>query len=156
MRRMLIVGMGLVLASCATMTKRPEPLAITYETTPCFGTCAVYKLGVNGDGIAVWEGRQHVKISGQRMFVVSLPEFERFRAMLAPYRPDGTRSLASPEECGNNWRTDAPGVVVTWVEDGETDQLRVNYGCDLEMNRAMFQALADAPDVLPLDIYVAR
>lgn len=156
MRRFCVVMMGLALASCASLQQRPDPLSITYETTPCFGSCAVYRVGVNGDGIAVWEGKNHVKVEGQRMFVVSLAEFERFRAALAPYRPEGSRSMAAPEECGNRWMTDAPGVIVSWTEDGQTDQLRVNYGCDLEMNRAMFQALADAPDVLPLDIYLDR
>ncbi|MCJ7422009.1 DUF6438 domain-containing protein [Sphingomicrobium astaxanthinifaciens] len=148
--------MGLALAGCASLQKRPEPLAITYETTPCLGSCAVYRLGVNADGIAVWEGGEHVKLVGQRMFVVSPAEFERFRAALEPYRPEGVRSLATPGECNDRWTSDAPGVIVSWTEDKQTDRLVINYGCDLEMNRAMFQALADAPDVLPLDIYLDR
>ena len=156
MRIGLLAMAAAALSGCATLQKPPEPLRITYETTPCFGTCAVYKLGVNADGIALFDGVRHTKVEGQRMFVVSPAEFERFRAALAPYRPDGLRQLASPEQCGNRWRTDAPGVLITWQEDKDIDQLAVNFGCDLEMNRAMFQAIADAPDALPLDIYLNR
>ncbi|MCM8557178.1 DUF6438 domain-containing protein [Sphingomicrobium sediminis] len=155
MKRLIFVSMAmLALSGCATMAKRPDPPKIVYETTPCFGTCPVYRLGVDGDGLAVFEGMQHTAMKGQRMFAVRPAEFAAFSAALAPYRPDG-----SVEYVGANCATlatDFPGVRIVWTDNGRTDTLVADFGCDTDANRAMYQAIADAVDVLPLKPYVGR
>ncbi|MFD2721733.1 DUF6438 domain-containing protein [Hymenobacter monticola] len=41
---------------------------LTYERTPCFGTCPVYTMQVYADGRVAYEGRHHVPLIGRKEF----------------------------------------------------------------------------------------
>lgn len=154
-RLLLVLASGAALASCAAIPGAPKaPETIRYATGPCFGTCPVYVVTVSSDGVAAYDGRNHVQVEGRRTFVVSDAEFEAFKAALAPYRPEGIRKL-DHSTC-TNMATDLPTIEVAWNDGKRRDILSVNLGCDMETNRPMFQALQAAPLQLPLDIYVGR
>lgn len=38
---------------------------LTLERGPCFGVCPVYRITVSGDGKVIYEGREHVRVSGR-------------------------------------------------------------------------------------------
>ncbi|MDO7847159.1 DUF6438 domain-containing protein [Hymenobacter sp. M29] len=52
--------------------KQPVPTAagpvLTFERTPCFGTCPVYTMQVFADGRVAYEGRHNVAIMGKKEF----------------------------------------------------------------------------------------
>ena len=49
-----------------------DDVVITLERTPCFGTCPVYTLAVQGDGTVVYEGKDFVKTKG--IMEISIPQ----------------------------------------------------------------------------------
>ncbi|GAB3587146.1 DUF6438 domain-containing protein [Hymenobacter daeguensis] len=85
---LLLSFFGLSLPSCAqkatvqktkkaskkatTPAKKPAPAeagpVITFERTPCFGTCPSYVMQVYADGRVAYEGRRFVAIEGKKDF----------------------------------------------------------------------------------------
>ena len=145
----------LALASCMGMGgSRPPTETIRYATGPCLGTCPVYVVTVNSDGIGQFDGRQNVLVKARRTFAISPAEFEQFKAALAPYRPTGTREYRGAN-CTSQ-ATDLPTVEVAWSIEERRDILLADFGCDMAQNQRMYDALAAAPRYLPLDIFVGR
>lgn len=122
---------------------------IRYETGPCFGACPVYVLTVRSDGTGTFEGRQHTAVQGVREFTLTPAQFADFRARLEPYRPVGQRRLSTGPECNGRVATDLPSVEISWTQKGPQSRLYAYYGCDMEGNAAMFEALQNAPKALP-------
>jgi hypothetical protein len=155
MTRRQIATLALSLVGCATQPAQyPPPTAgmietIRYETGPCFGMCPVYVLTVSSDGRGVFEGKQHTAVTGTREFRVTADQFADFRSRLERYRPVGERRIAEPN-CGGVIATDLPSVDITWTRKGPQSHLYVYYGCDMERNEAMFKALQEAPQALPI------
>ena len=167
MRPILFVA-ALPLAGCAsipanapstTQAPRAAPAArsvpadlqsITYSTSPCFGACPVYAVTVTRDGRGSWEGQSNVTAMGDRAFAATPAQVAAFAAALEPYRPDGDRRMVTQEECGR-FATDMDGVDIVWQRAGDRqDVLSAYYGCDMEANRAMFDALRAAVRQLPV------
>src|ERR1700722_3454969 len=46
-------------------------VTISLERTRCFGMCPAYSLMIQGDGSVIYEGRQFVKITGQKKNQIS-------------------------------------------------------------------------------------
>lgn len=151
MIRIAISALALALGGCATVPAAPTTAAaetITYQTTACHGFCPVYTVSVGPDGRGTFTGVQHTALIGEHPVSATRAQAAAFAAALAPYRPaSGETHLDSPDRCGTRYATDLPGVVVTWSRGGK---LVVDYGCDMEANRAMFTALKTAPDALPI------
>ncbi len=121
---------------------------IRYETGRCYGTCPAYVLTVRSDGTATFDGKQFTTAQGARDFTVTPTEYAEFRNRLQPYRPEGERRLSAEAECNGRVATDMPSVEIRWT-DTKPSHLYVYYGCDMERNAAMFQALRNAPDAIP-------
>ena len=97
---------------------------------------------------------QNVLVTAKRTFAISQNEFQSFKAALAPYRPTGTAEYRGAN-CTTQ-ATDLPSVEVAWRDEDRADILHADFGCDMERNRAMYDALAAAPRHLPIDIFVGR
>jgi len=58
--------------AAATPAKKPAPIeagpVITFERTPCFGTCPSFTMQVYADGRVSYEGRRFVSIEGKKDF----------------------------------------------------------------------------------------
>jgi hypothetical protein len=56
----------------AASVKKPTPTeagpVLTFERTPCFGTCPAYAMQVYADGRVAYEGRSHVPLMGKQDF----------------------------------------------------------------------------------------
>lgn len=134
-----------------------ERETITYETSPCFGTCPVYRVTIQPDGSGVFEGKRFTKVSGIRAFRASPAQYRAFAATLQPYRPQQGERLIQPGEPGcDNAPTDMPSVDVRWTElSGGSQHLSFYYGCAMS-NQAMNAALRSAPDALLIGQFVAK
>ncbi|WP_265570389.1 DUF6438 domain-containing protein [Sphingomicrobium nitratireducens] len=155
MRILIALGLAATTAGCMAIPPAPEgPQVISYETQNCFGACPVYEVTVSSDGVGTFEGKEHVSALGIHHFTVTRGQFDAFAATLAPWRPDGDRSLVDGA-CNGRIATDLDGVVVRWTDSGGSDRLSAYYGCDMEGNAAMFEALRAAPRHLPIGAMIA-
>jgi hypothetical protein len=144
---------ALSLAGCVTAAGAvPESSveSISYETGPCFGACAIFKITVDRSGAGIFEGRRFTAVTGERRFTVTAEQFRVFAAQLEPLRPDSAEQLYTGEAC-DMMATDQDSVDVRWHEaDGAEQHLYFYYGCDMERNRAIAERLRSAPDLLPI------
>lgn len=164
MKQWLLLGVAAVaVAGCARVdTPAPggpdapigiERDSISYETGPCFGACPVYSVTVHPDGTGRFVGKRFTAVEGERSFTLTPAQYAAFEARLASYRPESGQKRYSPgsPSCASV-ATDMPSVNVTWTRAiGDSQQLYFYFGCDMEKNRAMADALGSAPDVLPLE-----
>jgi hypothetical protein len=133
-----------------------ERETITYETSPCFGTCPVYSVTIQPDGSGVFEGRRFTAVSGTRVFRASPAQYRAFAAKLQPYRPQqGERSIQPGQPGCDNAPTDMPSVEVRWTElSGGSQHLSFNYGCRMH-DQKINEALRSAPNELPIAGFIA-
>jgi hypothetical protein len=159
MRWLMLGAAALALAGCVRPgtpdTGRPVPIegdSISYTTGPCFGACPVYSVMVRPDGTGVFEGKRFTAVTGERRFTLSPAQYAAFAARLAPYRPaSGEVRYAHGEPNCSQAVTDMPSVDVTWTRAiGDSQRLYFYFGCDRQKNRAMADALGNAPDALPI------
>lgn len=164
--RIVFIGLAGLLASCSTVLPSdtasvPQssfvPVKISYSTGPCFGTCPIYSVTVTANGQGRWEGERFVVATGERAFTVTPEQMARFTAALQPYRPKGSLSLVTAEECNNNVATDLPTVDVFWTAaDGREDHLSYYYGCDLPKNAKIGDGLRAAINILPIQNFIGK
>ena len=156
---LMTAAAALGLAGCATTGGAPRAIeaeSISYETSPCFGTCPVYVVTIQPDGRGTFEGKRFTAVTGTRDFTASPDAYRAFAAALAPYRPTGERLVhMGAQECPNA-PTDMPSVDVRWSErSGASDHLGFYTGCRAG-NEAMAEALRRAPDTLPIAGFVGK
>jgi len=161
--RWLALGMAaLALAGCAR-TPRPTPIptgngiaseSISYETGPCFGSCPVFRVVVASDGTGTFTGIRNTAVSGERKFKLTAGQYAAFRDRLLPYMPQGSRQDIRPgTPLCRQVATDLPSVEVNRTQamrGAVQSHLYLYFGCDMDKNRAMADALGNAPDVLPI------
>lgn len=153
----LIAALGLTVAGCArtpapeTATPAAAVTRISYSTGPCFGACPVYAFTVQANGDGSFEGKRFTQTSGTRSFKLTRAQFDAFAAALAPYRPKaGTNRRTVPGQPGcDRAATDMPSVEITWTGPAGTSSLSHYFGCNMEANRALTDALGNAPDLIP-------
>lgn len=163
-RQWLVAGVAvLALAGCVRGGGPGGPIAIEgdsirYETGPCFGACPVYAVTVRPDGSGVFEGKRFTAVSGTREFRLTRAQYDAFAAKLAPYRPaSGEVRYAHGEPNCRQVATDMPSVDVTWTRAiGDSQRLHYYFGCEMEKNRAMSEALGNAPDALPIESLIGE
>jgi hypothetical protein len=132
-----------------------ERETISYETSPCFGTCPVYRVTIQPNGAGVFEGKRFTKVNGIREFRASPDQYRAFAAKLERYRPRQGEQLIQPGRPGcQNAPTDMPSVDIRWNEaSGASQHLSFYYGCAM-LNQAMNEALRSAPNELPIRAFI--
>jgi hypothetical protein len=158
-KRWAIVAVGaLALAGCAHKgggdagTPGGTGERIDYETGPCFGFCPVYKVSVYPGGRGVFTGIRNTNVSGEQAFTVTPEQYAAFARALAPFRPAIGDRLVQPGKPGcEHQATDLPSVDIHWTGMGrQLRRLYFYYGCNMEANAKMAEALGNAPDALPI------
>ena len=154
----LIAVLGLAIAGCARTPapETPGPAAdavtsIEYATGPCFGACPVYHFSISSDGTGTFEGRKHTSVTGTRQFRLTRVEYDRFVAALSRFRPapETEREIVPGKPECKVAATDLPSVELRWeYADARTSRLDYYFGCDMEANRAMADAIGNAPDLI--------
>jgi hypothetical protein len=125
---------------------------IIYEKSVafCFG-CKMYAFKLHADGKGEFSGNSNTAIP-DGAFRATPAQVRAFAEQLAPYRPNGTRSLQRLGSQCDTLSHDGVTYVIRWKgEGGKPARLTVYSGCDKEKNKAMLAAVSTAPDVLPLE-----
>lgn len=160
--RWLALGMAaLALAGCAH-TPRPGPASggtlavetISYETGPCFGACAVFRVVVASNGSGTFTGIRNTAVTGERKFTLTPAQYAAFRDRILPYMPQGSyRDIRPGTPLCRRAATDLPSVEIERRQEMRRavgSHLYFYFGCDMDENRAMADALGSAPDALPI------
>lgn len=145
----VLAGCTVVPSSGPASTGR-APDRVSFETTPCFGSCPVFSLTVNADGTGVYEGSRFVKTKGRHEFVASPAQTRAFFDRIRPFRPNGD-VVYNMGNCPGPAHTDASSVRVGWTTGDRTDSLDWNLGCRVEALQAIQPDLRDAWKELALD-----
>lgn len=164
--RIIVAAVALSVSACTMADAAPEgapmPIereSITYSTEPCFGTCPVYDVTVTPEGKGVFEGKQHVAMTGSQSFRIDAATYRRFADHLATVRPrEGDRNISHGEpDCGNA-PTDMPSISVRWSSNiGAADQnLRLYLGCRSAEADRVAAVLKTAPEMLPIAAYIGK
>jgi hypothetical protein len=160
---MIAVAAAAALAGCKTHSgygygygPAGKVRSITYETGPCFGTCPVYTVTVNSDGIGLFVGTRHTTVTGNRSFTVTPAQYAQYVNHLAPVRPaSGIVRRDAPPNCTGPMTTDLPSTDVKWTgADGQQQELYVYHGCRFADSVAVIQRLQDAPGLLPIGSFI--
>lgn len=153
MRLILILGAALAAGGCTTVPDAPiaiESDSISYSAGPCFGTCPMYTVSIRPDGSGTFEGRRFTAVTGTRSFRATPAQYRAFAAHLAPLRPAEGAVRLSGEACASQ-ATDLPSAEVTWFSQiGNSQSYYLDFGCDMERNRAARDRLQAAPALLPI------
>ncbi len=164
--KIIALGMLTMLGGCVmavgNTTTTPPPVAIeretiTYETTPCFGTCPAYSVTIQPDGSGVFDGKRFTAVTGTRAFRATPAQYRAFAAKLQPYRPEQGEKIVQPgsPDCGNA-PSDAPSVDIRWTEiSGGSQRLSYYYGCR-SVDGAMADTLRAAPADLPIAAFIGK
>ncbi|KQN81425.1 hypothetical protein ASE90_12615 [Sphingomonas sp. Leaf67] len=165
---MKIIALGLlpILGGCVmavgNTTTEGAPVAIeretiTYETSPCFGTCPVYSVTIQPDGSGVFEGRRFTAVTGTRVFRATPAQYRAFAAKIRPYRPAQGDRLLQPGQPGcENAPTDMPSVDIRWNEiSGASQRLSYYFGCGAADDGRTGAALRGAVKELPITSFIA-
>ena len=164
MRNWVMLGVAaLALAGCARTERPGGPLpiegdSITYRTGACFGACPIYAVTVRPDGSGVFTGERFTAASGEHRFQLTPAQYRAFAARLAPYRPEtGERRYAPGEPGCEHAATDMPSVDVTWTRAiGDSQHLYYYFGCRMDENDAMRDAIGRAADELPIQALIGE
>lgn len=161
----LLISAAMLLANaCASVDPPPDNLpgeTIVYSPSYgpfCFG-CVFTTITVAEDG-RVWVERERQVGSMKdilsdretpwrvrwEMVSVTPDQLAAFRALLAPYRPQG-KTLFHGDAC-EIFFTDMPGTYVWWRNADTEDMLHYDFGCDPDTHARMKADLVAAPALL--------
>lgn len=133
-----------------------EDVLISLERGPCFGTCPVYRLTVDGAGQVRYEGRAHVSVVGRDSAV--LPQSE-VRRLLDEFDRAGFAQLADQYTAGQPscplYAPDSPTAITSLTQSGATKRVEHDYGCaDVPRALTALERLID--DVIGSDRWTGR
>lgn len=151
MKPTFLIPLAALAATASPAPAAAQLASISYETTPCFGFCPIYRVTVNADGRGVFDGGRHSQVQGERRFRITRAQFRAFVARLAPARPRrGDISYDHATRCQGAGPppTDQPSIIVTWTERRRHQTLRFYTGC---RNERVRRALDGARGLLPIE-----
>ena len=100
-----------------------DDVVITLERTPCFGTCPVYTLTVQGDGTVVYEGKDFVKTKGRAEITITKEKVEQLVSEF-----EDTDFFSLNDKYTERTITDAPSVRTSITIDGKTKTIEHYHG----------------------------
>ncbi|WP_088183291.1 DUF6438 domain-containing protein [Sphingobium sp. Z007] len=159
MTRYAMMAGLLLLAGCVsggdTELEKPKAPGETIRFTAgrCFGACPSYSLRVTPDGSGLLEPEKFTAVPGPTRFAVSMVQYRRLRAALAPYRPlSGTaKRIGNGENC-TRFATDMPGYTIEWTGDkGKPTRLEFQSGCMDARYAKLRTTIAAIPKMLDIE-----
>jgi hypothetical protein len=108
----------------------PDPVHLSLERGPCFGTCPVYKVSLEGSGAVLFEGRRFVADSG--VSTSSVPA-ERIDSLVTTITAAGffdfaDRYAAGEPDC-ERYATDLPSAIIEVRAGGREKRVEHDHGC---------------------------
>ena len=98
----------------------PRTVSITMERTPCYGSCPVYRIDLDGSGKVSYEGRGFVKERGRREVTVPAAEVQALAKEIESAGYFTFRDHYPPNA------TDNPTVITSVSIDGKTKRIEHN------------------------------
>jgi hypothetical protein len=146
-----------LLAGCSDERPRQAqtPQSVEFETTPCFGSCPVFKITVFSDDKGRYEGGRFVAQKGAHEFTATPKQLEAFFDRIGKFRPQGAVRY-DIGHCPVPAHTDASSVEVRWKGPAGEDSLHWNLGCRDPQLSAIQPNLQEAWKELPLDDLVGK
>ena len=145
--RTLIVAASAALAAACARPATPAPSAarpsgaagqatadsavrITLERGPCFGTCPVYSVTLDGSGAVLFEGRRFVADTGISTGRVPPARIDSLVAALTAggYFDFADRYTAGEPGC-ERYATDLPSVITEVRAGGRSKRIEHDHGC---------------------------
>ena len=145
--RMLLVAASAVLALACARPATPGPsvagpsgaagqptadsaVRITLERSPCFGTCPVYSVTLDGSGAVLFEGRRFVADTGISTGRVPPGRIDSLVAELTAggYFDFADRYAAGEPGC-ERYATDLPSVITEVRAGGRSKRIEHDHGC---------------------------
>jgi hypothetical protein len=124
-----------------TSMNNDQPI-ITLERTACFGFCPVYTLAVYADGRVVYNGTDHVEVTGEQTGSISTKQVQQ---LVDAFQAADYFNLKDEYKAPV---TDLPTSISSFTQDGQTKTIS-NYGGCLEGSPDKApQALCDLPDLV--------
>ena len=104
---------------------------ITLERGPCFGTCPVYLVTVDGSGSVLFQGKRFVADSGVSTATVPPGRVDSLVAELAAggYFEFADRYVPGEPGCGELVTTDLPSVTTEVQARGRRKRIEHYHGC---------------------------
>ncbi|MDI1295896.1 MAG: DUF6438 domain-containing protein [bacterium] len=159
-RTMMALGAAIWLVGCVTDRGEVEldkPTAagdiIRFSASRCFGACPAYSVRVTPDGSGLLEPERFTAVPGPTRFTVTVGQYRRFRAALAPYRPlAGTvKRIGHGENC-TRFATDMPGYTIEWTRgNAKPTRLEFQSGCMDAKYARLRTAIAAVPKMLDIE-----
>ena len=153
-RRAVLAAASALLAAACARPASPGPSAagpsgadrpaladsavrITLERGPCFGTCPVYSVTLEGSGAVLFEGRRFVPDTGISTGRVPPARIDSLVAELTGggYFDFGDRYAAGEPGC-ERYATDLPTVITEVHAGGRSKRIEHDHGC-MEAPRAL-------------------
>lgn len=115
----------------------PADVTITLERRPCFGTCPVYALTVDGKGRVRYKGTAHVSLLGSDTASITP---EQVTLLIAEFDRVGYEQFADRYAYGEpscpTYVSDSPTTITSLTRGGVTKRVEHDYGC-AEVPRAL-------------------
>ena len=108
----------ILLAGTTSVHAQESDPAITLERTACRGTCPIYTITILEDGTVIYEGENHVSVTGEQTSEV---DSQTVAAMVEAFANAGYFDWAESYE--EQTVTDLPSVITSVKRDGETHQI---------------------------------
>lgn len=152
MRTMPLLALALIAAGCHEDRPRSAqtPQSVDFETTPCFGSCPVFKIRLFSDGKGTYEGGRFVAQKGTHEFEATPEQVQAFYERVGKFRPKGAARY-DMGHCSVPAHTDASSIEVVWRGPKGEDSLHWNLGCQDPKLSAIQPSLQEAWKELPLD-----
>jgi hypothetical protein len=110
--------------SASDSAQSPRDVRITMERTPCFGSCPVYLVEIDGTGRVVFDGRGFVRQSGRHEATVPASDVQALAREIEAAGYFGFGANYPPD------KTDHAGVITSVTIDGRTHRIEHNLGSD--------------------------
>jgi hypothetical protein len=116
--------------AAAGQTAADSAVRITLERGPCFGTCPVYSVTLDGTGAVLFEGRRFVADTGISTGHVPVARIDSLVADLAAggYFDFADRYAAGEPGC-ERYATDLPSVITEVRAGGRSKRIAHDHGC---------------------------
>jgi hypothetical protein len=115
-------------ASSPTVSTAPGFATVTFERTPCFGTCPVYKVTVMGDGVVRFDGTRNVDSVGTYNGRISAAAVVDLRRAFEDAKYWTLASKYDQSTCPA-YGTDAARILTSIITPTQSKSIEHDLGC---------------------------
>jgi hypothetical protein len=128
--RQAAVGSPSSAGTSASTSAAPSFTTVTFERTPCFGTCPVYRVSVSGSGSVRFEGMRHVDSVGVFTGMISAAAVAALgRAVDEAGYFDLDSKYGYGEANCREYATDASRILTSVTMPARTKSIEHDLGC---------------------------